>query len=132
MRIPFFSAWREDRKVRDFALTALVHSDTQAQEKLNELLKLSRRRELLVVAARSLAEQFNDKDMAEELSPHFCVDQLDSVVGLLRAAGCHEAAQWWAEANGDYLMATGDQDEDQADADHALYLATGNPFTTVV
>ncbi|MYX26081.1 hypothetical protein GTY75_05255 [Streptomyces sp. SID8381] len=173
MRIPFFSNWIERRAVRDMALAELLHADTHMHEKVNELLKLSRRRELLVVASQHLAEKLNDKEMAEELSEHFCLDQLSSVVNLLRAAGYHQAAQWWADSNSDYLSAAADEDEDedqepaeaepverdyacphgcgfeasaanyvdihldlahrnegQDDADHALYLETGNPYIT--
>ncbi|QJS09117.1 hypothetical protein HKX69_05955 [Streptomyces argyrophyllae] len=134
MRIPLISTWIERRHERVEVLTLLADSNLLIHRQLDELLKLSRRRELLVVAAQTLAEKFNDKEMAEELSPSFCVDQLASVVDLLRAAGYPQAADWWAEANGDYLNAVADEDDDQdqAEADHDLYLETGNPYISVL
>ncbi|MFI0553449.1 hypothetical protein [Streptomyces scabiei] len=99
MRIPFFTHRREMR---------------QMHEKLDELLKLNRRRELLVAAAENLAEKLDDEDLAHDISNHFCVSELFPIVQLLEVTGRNEAAKWWAETHDDWAdFMSDDEPEDQ-------------------
>jgi hypothetical protein len=132
MRIPLITNWFERRKMREAALTALVHSDTQLHEKQNyvvvkidehsdaltdlvtnvdELLKLNRRRELLVAAAMNLVEKLDDEELAHDTANAFSVTELFPLVDLLRTAGYDEAANWWADAHDGWADFMSDEDE---------------------
>ncbi|MGW2710748.1 hypothetical protein ACWC4J_17410 [Streptomyces sp. NPDC001356] len=132
MRIPLISTWIERRHERVEVLTLLADSNLLIHRQLDELLKLSRRRELLVAAAENLVDKLDDQELAESAANAFTATELFPIVDLLRTAGRHEAAKRWTDAHEDWADLMSDEDQDQGEADHALYLETGNPYISVL
>jgi hypothetical protein len=130
MRIPFFSTWLERRHERVEMLTLLVESNLHMHAHLDELLKLSRRRELLVAAAENLVEKLDDKELAESASNAFTAPELFPIVELLRTAGRHDAAKWWAEAHEDWADFMSDDDESEGQEPAELTPDTYEPAAT--
>ncbi|MFF8629708.1 hypothetical protein [Streptomyces werraensis] len=185
MRFPFITARRERRAMQDNALRALTESGIQVHRSIEHLDKhvqeigrLSQRRELLVIAAHALAEKFTDPALAASLADQLSDAELEPLLDLFHAAGRPEAADVWhfhhssdasdfddeddpmgvmgvmksvmkpsvepdyacphgcgfeatdARYVNEHLNEAHADDQDQADADHALYLETGNPFIT--
>ncbi|MEV5883069.1 hypothetical protein AB0L74_10180 [Streptomyces sp. NPDC052020] len=102
MRIPFISRLRAHRDLRDTALTVIAQSNSQLHEDLKtlrgqveELVKLNRRRELLVIAAHAFADRFDDEWLASELADRMSDADLETLLDLFHAAGRSEAIEMW-------------------------------------
>jgi hypothetical protein len=76
-------------------LAALVHSQVHLHEQVNELVKLNKRRELLVVSAHHFASVFDDSHLAHDEQGRFSDRQMSALTGLLKAAGYGSAADIW-------------------------------------
>ncbi|MGV9693413.1 hypothetical protein ACWDUX_30395 [Streptomyces sp. NPDC003444] len=100
------SAWRESRSRNEAALNTLLDGHDELSDRVGniagqveELVRHSRRRETLVVAAGQLADTFVDEHRASVLSSHLTCEEVAALADLLRTAGHHEAASWWEEHN---------------------------------
>jgi hypothetical protein len=118
MRIPFFTARREMRRMRDLSLAVLMHSNSHIHEELTAMrVQLGARdpkRELLLIAAMELVDGFDDPQLAYDVAPHLSDGDLAPLVELFHAAGRHEAAEVWERyqaANDDSVPEPDDQEQ---------------------
>jgi hypothetical protein len=119
MRIPFFTARREMRRMRDMSLAALMHSNSHIHQELTTMrVQLGARdpkRELLLVAAMALVDGFDDPQLAFDVAPHLSDGDLAPLVELFHAAGRHEAAEFWER----YQVTGDDSEPEPDDQEHA-------------
>ncbi|MFJ8699486.1 hypothetical protein [Streptomyces ardesiacus] len=126
MRIPFFTHWRLHRDLRDTSLTMLLHSNAQLHDdmadlkrQMRELARLNQRRELLVIAAQAMVDEFDSSLLAADLANNLSNAELEPLLDLFIAAGRPEAAEVWknfhSDEDPDPFAKDENEDQDQPD-----------------
>jgi len=138
MRIPFLPHWLSHRTLRSQTLGALLYSEERLHVKANkqateiasltnsikqlsadvaELAKVSRRRELVVVAAHHFAEVFSNTGLAHDEGAHLNDKQMHALTELMRVTGYGKAADIWQSY---HIPDDEDQDPFERNEDQAL------------